>query len=93
MTQIYSPHHLRHIAQQGKTLLQKLDRELRDQHHGKFIAIEVDSGDYFLGATMIDADTQARAQHPGKVFYVGRIGHRAAVHFRGHMPIQLKEQR
>jgi len=93
MTQIYFPHHLRHIAQQGKTLLQKLDRELRDQYHGKFIAIEVDSGDYFLGETMIDADTQARAKHPGKVFYVGRIGHRASVHFRGHMPIQLKEQR
>jgi len=93
MTQIYYPRHIRQISKQGKDLLQKLDRELRDQHHGMFIAIEVDSGDYFIGETMIDADTQARAKHPGKVFYVGRIGHRAAVQFRGHVPVQLREHR
>lgn len=82
--QIYRPPDIRNVSKKGRQLLEKLDPELREQYYGKFIAIEVDSGDYFIGETMIDADTKARAKHPGKVFYVGKIGYRAAVKFRGH---------
>lgn len=81
--QVYQPPDIRNIAQTGRQLFEKLDPALRQQYHGKFMAIEVESGDYFIGETMIDADTQARAQYPGKVFYVGKIGYRAAMKFRG----------
>lgn len=84
MTQMYRPPNIRNISKKGRQLFEKLDPELREQYYGKFIAIEVDSGDYFIGETIIDADTKARAKHPGKVFYVGKIGYRATVKFRGH---------
>jgi hypothetical protein len=79
---------LKKSPDKGKELFQKLDAELREQYYGKFMAIDAESGDYFLGATMIEADTQARAKYPGKVFYVGRIGYRAAIKYHGHMPLQ-----
>lgn len=59
----------------------------------KFMAIDAESGDYFLGDTMIEADTQARAKYPGKVFYVGRIGYRAAIKYHRHVPLQWGSRR
>ncbi|MFW0859482.1 MAG: hypothetical protein AAGB97_04780 [Dehalococcoidia bacterium] len=49
----------------------------------KFVAIEVDSDDYFIGDTSVEASRKARSKYPGKVFYLGRIGYRAAVSFKG----------
>jgi len=88
MTQIYSPRQIREIASKGKALFQKLDPALREKYHGKFIAIEVDSGDYFIGERGIDASMQGKEKYPDKLFYVGRIGHRTAIKFRGHVPVQ-----
>ena len=48
----------------------KLDPGLK----GKVIAIEVDSGEYFTGETILDAASKARAKHPGKVFHFFRVG-------------------
>ena len=47
------------------------------------MVIEVDSGEYFLGDTSVEADKKARAKYPGKVFFGGKIGYRAAVSFKG----------
>ena len=87
MTQVYSPRQIREISKTGKQLFDKLDPQLREQYQGKFVAIDTDSGDYFIGDTTIDADKKARAKYPGKVFYVGRIGYPAAIKFHGHVPI------
>ena len=87
MTQIYSPRQIREISKTGKQLFEKLDLQLCEQYHGKFIAIDADSGEYFLGDTTMEADKKARAKHPGKVFYVGRIGYRAAIKYHGHVPL------
>jgi hypothetical protein len=83
MAQIHHPREIKEISSKGKELFQKLDAELHKQYYGKFMAMDAESGDYFLGATMIEADTQARAKYPGKVFYVGRIGYRAAIKYHG----------
>ena len=88
MPQVHYPRQIREISKKGKEFFQKLDPELREQYFGKFIAIDADSGDYFIGDTSIDADKKARAKYPGKVFYVGRIGYRAAIKFHGHVPLQ-----
>ena len=92
MTQIYSPRQIREISRKGKDLFQKLDAELREKYHGKFVAIDADSGEYFLGDTTMDADKQARTKYPGKVFYVGRIGHRAAIKYHGHVPLSARSR-
>jgi hypothetical protein len=81
--EIYQVPNTRKISQQGHQIFEQVSPKLEEQHRGQFIAIDVDSGEYFLGKTILEADEKARAKHPGKVFYVGRIGYRAAVSFKG----------
>ena len=45
--------------------------------------MRVDSGDYFIGDTAMEADEKAKGKYPDKAFYFGRIGFRAAVSFKG----------
>ena len=54
-----------------------LESELIDD----FVAIEPESGDYFLGKTLNEATRAARLTHPDQLTHVMRIGHRAALHF------------
>ena len=49
----------------------------------EFVAIEVDTWDYFVGKTPIEADRKAKEKYPDAVFSLARIGHRAVWHFRG----------
>ncbi len=49
---------------------------------GKFLVLDVDSGDYELDADEIAAVKRARAKHPGAVFYILRVG-RSAVYRLG----------
>ncbi|MBI4145652.1 hypothetical protein HY493_05630 [Candidatus Woesearchaeota archaeon] len=52
---------------------------------GKFIAIELESGDYALGDTLEEACEESRKMHPAKEVFVKRVGMRAAI-FIGAMP-------
>lgn len=74
---------IRKIGEKGRELFKKISEELERDYRGKFVAIEVDSGDYFIGDTSVEANKKARGKYPGKVFYLGRIGFRAAVSFKG----------
>lgn len=71
------------ISKKGQRVLEAISEELAKQHFGRFIAIEVDSGEYFIGDTVIDATRKAQAKHPGKIFFLGRIGYRTAYTFKG----------
>jgi len=64
-------------------VFKKISEELERDYRGKFVAIEVDSGDYFVGDTGVEANKKARGKYPGKVFYLERFGYRAAVSFKG----------
>ena len=88
MATVHTPREIKAISRKGKEVFQKLDPALREKYYGKFVAIDADSGDYFIGDTIIDADTKAREKYPGKVFYVGRIGHRSAIKYHGHVPVR-----
>ncbi|HUE74127.1 MAG TPA: hypothetical protein VMP01_24815 [Pirellulaceae bacterium] len=69
-------------AQQAERLYdQQLRRQLEISHPNAFIAIEPDSGDYFLGRTLSEAVGAARQQHPDRLVHAMRIGHPAAVDF------------
>lgn len=73
----------REISREGQRILDSLQDQLGEEDHGKFIAIDVDSKDYFLGDSAVDATNKAREKHPGKVFFLGRVGYRAAFSFKG----------
>ena len=71
------------ISKKGQRVLEALSQELEKQHFGQFIAIEADSGEYFIGDTVIEATRKAQAKYPGKIFFLGRIGYRTAYTFKG----------
>jgi hypothetical protein len=50
---------------------------LEPRHKGKIIAIEVETGDYFLGDSVIEAVNKVKEKHPDKVFFIARIGYKA----------------
>lgn len=62
---------------------QRLRASLECQAADKFVAIEPDSGDFFLGATFSESVMAAKAAHPGRISFVIRVGHEAALHLGG----------
>jgi len=54
---------------------------LEPDHMHKFVAIEPDSGDYFLGKTLSEAIGASRKIHPNRLAHAMRVGHKAALHF------------
>ena len=52
----------------------QIQGELETVHHGDYVMIEVDSGNYFVRKSSQEALRQAQAAHPGKAFCLIRIG-------------------
>ncbi|MDO8656730.1 MAG: hypothetical protein Q7K45_05830 [Nanoarchaeota archaeon] len=44
---------------------------------GKIVAIDTDTGDYFVGDNVIDAYQKGHTKYPTKEFFFQRIGHKA----------------
>ena len=71
------------IALKGQEIYDKtLKEELERDHRGEIVAIEVDTGDYFLGERGIEAIRKAREKYPNAVFYLVKIGFPAVHKFR-----------
>jgi hypothetical protein len=69
------------ICRRGEELYQTLKDRLAAEHLGEIVAIEPESGDYFLGKDVVEATEAGRRVHPAKLFYYVRIGF-PAVHRR-----------
>lgn len=70
------------IAERGQKIYEdRLKGKLEPLHKGKIIAIEVETEDYFLGDSVIEAVNKAKERHPDKVFFIARIGYKT-VHVR-----------
>jgi hypothetical protein len=68
------------IARQARELYeQKLKSTLEASHWDDFVAIEPESGDYFLGKTLSEAIQAARTAHPDRLPFALRVGRRATV--------------
>ncbi|WP_254506572.1 hypothetical protein [Anatilimnocola floriformis] len=59
----------------------KLRSILEPKHLHEFVAIEPESGDYFLGQTLSEAVGAARRSYPDRITHTMRVGHAAALHF------------
>lgn len=69
------------LVRRAETLYQeKLQAILEPQYLHSFVAIEPESGEYFLGQTLSEAKEAARKAYPDRLTHVMRIGHRAAIH-------------
>lgn len=58
----------------------QLQSDLESQHMDRFVSIEPESGEYFLGDTFDEAVKSARTKYPTRLSHTIRIGHRAAFH-------------
>ena len=57
----------------------RLRLKLEAEHHHAFVAVEPDSGDYFLGETLSEAILAARKAYPDKISFALRVGHPSAI--------------
>ncbi len=62
------------IAEEGAKIYDQIKVQYDPQERGKFLAIDIDSKDAYLGTSSADALALARQQHPQRVFYVVKIG-------------------
>jgi hypothetical protein len=62
------------IVEKGQHIYEAIKDKLEPEHRGEIVAIEVETGDYFLGRRVIEATDKAREKYPDKVFYVARVG-------------------
>lgn len=58
---------------------------------GKIVAIDVDSGDYFIEQTVLKAVMLGRKRYPRQKFYCKRIGYSAVYSYHSHRPVKLKD--
>lgn len=66
------------IAQEGVSIYEAVRLQYEPVQNGKFLAINVESKETFLGDTTSEAVEKARKAHPEKVFYVVKIGFSAS---------------
>lgn len=65
---------IQRIAEEGARIYEKIKINYDPKEKGKFLAIDIDSGEAYLGNTSAEALELAREHHPNKVFYVVKIG-------------------
>ena len=64
----------RTIIEKGQEIYIQIAPDLEQSHRGEAVAIEVDTRDYFLGKTGLEATEKGRKKYPDRVFFVARIG-------------------
>ncbi len=62
------------LKEKGEALYESLRETLERTSLGKVVAIDVDSGDHFVGDDELAADDAASAARPGRAFYFRWIG-------------------
>lgn len=63
----------------------KLKAVLEPVHLEEFVAIDPETGDFYLGKTLNEAAQAARKSHPQRLTHAMRIGHKAALQLGWHV--------
>lgn len=67
------------IAERGQSLYEReIQSSLTASDRGKFLVLEIETGDYELDTDEVAAVQRARTKHPDGAFYILRVGHSAA---------------
>lgn len=70
------------VADRAKKIYnERLKTQLEASSPDQFVAIEPDSGEFFVGATLSEASGKSRQKYPDRLAHAIRVGHQAAVHF------------
>lgn len=71
------------IERAKRIYAERLQAALEVDHRGQFVAIEPESGEYFLADTLDKAVRAARTKHPNRLSHTVRVGHTTALHVGG----------
>ena len=64
------------VAKKGEEIYNtKLKSALEPKEKGKFVAIDVISGEYFLGDSILEALEKAQAKYPDRIFHTIKVGY------------------
>lgn len=66
------------IAEEGERIYESVKSRYEPAQNGKFLAIDIESKNTYIGNTSSQAVESARKAYPNKVFYVVKIGFSAA---------------
>lgn len=76
----YSSHE---IVERGQTWYDQLRAQVEPGNIGKFMVIDIETGDYEIDREEMAALTRLKAKRPDGARYFLRIGYRAAYHIGG----------
>ena len=68
------PEIVQRISQKGRRIYNKIKKQYDPKYRGRYLAIEVDSGDVFLAKTGVEAREKAHEKYPDKVVFLEKIG-------------------
>jgi hypothetical protein len=71
------------IERAERLYAERYKTELEASHLHSFVAIEPESGEYFLGPTLSEAAAACRAVFPNRRAHIMRVGYPAAIHMGG----------
>jgi hypothetical protein len=72
------------IARRGEELYERSVRaRVEPENDGRFLALDVESGDFEIADEPLAATTRLRERHPGAVAYLVRVGRPAAFRLGG----------
>lgn len=73
----YMSEEKRHVIQRAQAIYESaLRQNLDPSYSGRYVSIEPDSGDYFLGESIFHAIDAALMKHPKRLIHTIRIGER-----------------
>lgn len=64
------------FSRNAHQIYDKIEDELLLNNKGKILAIEPNSGDYFIGETKMEAGMKAKIKYPDRFFYFFKIGYK-----------------
>jgi hypothetical protein len=70
------------FVRKGEEIYETIKRMVEDERKGEMVAIDVETGDYFIAPSIIKAVKKVREKYPSKIFYIERIGYRATHAFK-----------
>ena len=70
------------FARRGDTLFQdQILPQLNEQDAGKFVAIDIETGQFAVDGNEVQASAQVKARRPEAQIWICRVGSRYARHF------------
>lgn len=75
------------LASQGEKIYRLHFKRLEKSSRGKIIAIDVESGEGFIGSSTIEAGLRAKKKFPKRLFFFKRIGYPSVHSLKGFVPI------